>query len=224
MISADNKSEKEQVSSEITDDKLLASKPKREASKPKPFKGNKGKDTKPMANQSPAEPSPTKIDGPDAIYMHPAYDFGLDPMPINMEDVITPNYSKLIPISNEIFDVAMCGKDSIVQSITHEELAYYYTAVLWARLIHLKSVNARVQLTSEEKSFLKAIGQQILNVPQLIATYIKSVGNYVSSGGQETVIGDIVLPIYGPDNYQGYHALAVNADSHALFEDIPCWE
>jgi len=76
-------------------------------------------------------------------------------------------------------------------------------------------------LTSEEKAIRKATEDVELNVPQTIATYLGQIGQYTDKMGKTTDLQTPPLPTARAQDMGGYHAPAIQEDTHTLLEEVP---
>jgi hypothetical protein len=100
-----------------------------------------------------------------------------------------------------------------------EEVAYYASSLQWMKLIDVKAKEGNVALSSEEKTIRKAVNDEQFNVPQPVFAMLSEIGNYTDKMRKETrhqVRATTVVQGLG-----GYHAAAVNAENHNLFEEVP---
>ncbi|XP_026466111.1 uncharacterized protein LOC113369758 [Ctenocephalides felis] len=100
-------------------------------------------------------------------------------------------------------------------------MAYYATSLLWMKLIDVKAKEGGVALTTEEKAIRKAVSDEHFNVPQRLFTYLVKIGNCTDKMGKETRLQVPALPITVVQGHGGYHANAVNEETHNLFEEVP---
>lgn len=63
--------------------------------------------------------------------------------------------------------------------IDSKEMSYYYTGLLWLRLLDIKQKYGLQALTHEEKTLLKDTKEDVHNVPQPFFLYLSSIGSVV---------------------------------------------
>lgn len=131
------------------------------------------------------------------------------------------NYAKLVDIAVETYDAMRVDEKQIDRVIAREEVSYYATAMLQLKLIETKAKQGDRSLTSAEKVIRKATSDEVFNVPQPIFTYLKEIGTYTDKMGKETRLEIPPLPTTVVQNFGGYHAPAVDVDTHMMFEEIP---
>lgn len=131
------------------------------------------------------------------------------------------SYNRLIDISLETYQNLRPDEKQLDRLIMKEEMAYYATSLLWMKIIDVKAKEGLIALTSEEKAIRKAITDEELNVPQPLFAMLTEVGNYTDKMGKETRHQVPELPTTVVQGLGGYHANAVNADTHNLFEEVP---
>lgn len=131
------------------------------------------------------------------------------------------NFSRLVDLTMITYQNMIPDVKQLDRLLIKEELSYYATALLWLRLIDLKSKQRLRGLTSQEKDILKATKDITWNVPQPIYGYLSQIGNIVDRMGKETLLNVPNLPITVVQGFGGYHAAAITQASHNLFEEIP---
>ncbi|KAG5866991.1 hypothetical protein JTB14_028180 [Gonioctena quinquepunctata] len=101
-------------------------------------------------------------------------------------------------------------------------MAYHATALLHLKLIGVKAKQGDAVLTSQEKDLRKATTDEGFNVPQPLFTYPNEIGTYTDKMGKETWLDIPNLPITKVfQNMGGYHANAINSDTHNFFKGVP---
>lgn len=131
------------------------------------------------------------------------------------------NFSRLPEIASEIYDSYRPDVRQIERELVKEEVSYYATGLLWLRLLEVKAKQKDRALTSAEENIREATMDEVFNVPQLLHIYLNEVGNYTDKMGKETNLEIPNLPVTRVQNFGGYHAAEVNADTHNMFEEIP---
>lgn len=131
------------------------------------------------------------------------------------------NYVKLPAIAAEVYDAYRTDEKQLERVIVREEIAYYATAMLWLKLLDIKAKQGNEALTSAEKDIRKATYDEEFNIPQPIYAYLKEIGAYTDQMGKETELAIPPLLIAVAQNFGGYQANAISADTHTLFEEIP---
>lgn len=131
------------------------------------------------------------------------------------------SYAKLLDIVELTYQSMQPDVKQLDRLFTKEELMYYATAMLWIRLIDIKSKQRVEGLTSQEKDILKATKDLTWNVPQPIYAYLAQIGNVVDKMGKETMLRVPALPINVVEGFGGYHNNTVNLQTHTLFEEVP---
>lgn len=133
------------------------------------------------------------------------------------------SYNRLIDVSTDTYQNLRPHEKQLGRLMMKEEMAYYSTALLWVKLIGVKAKEGSVALTREEKAIWKAVTDEQLNVPQPIYTMLSEIGNYTEKMGKETRHQVPNLPTHMIQDLGGYHANAINADTHNLFEEVLLW-
>lgn len=131
------------------------------------------------------------------------------------------NYRKIIDIAEEVYDSYRVDQKQIERAIVREEVAYYAVGLLHLKLIEVKAKQADTALNGYEKDLRKVTAEDTYNVPQPISAYLSEIGTYCDKMGKETLLEIPPLPVTIAENFGGYHANIINADTHNLFEEIP---
>lgn len=77
-------------------------------------------------------------------------------------------------MSLETYQNYRADEKQLDRVLMKEEVVYNVTSLLWMKLIDVKTKEASLALTSEEK----AISDEQLNVPQPIFAMLSEIGNY----------------------------------------------
>lgn len=149
--------------------------------------------------------------------------FGIDVRVVEIEprQNFTCNYSKVVDIAGEIYDAYRVDEKQLDRQLAREELGYYATAMLQLKLLDVKAKQGDTVLTSQEKDIRKATYDEVYNIPSPLSIYLNQVGSYVDKMGKETYHNVPALPITVVQNFGGYHAAAIDANNHNLFEEVP---
>jgi hypothetical protein len=131
------------------------------------------------------------------------------------------NYSRLPTIADEIFSQYAVDNNMLNRELDSREFRYYATALLWLRLLEVKSKQNRMSLTSQEKDIRKMCQETTFNVPQPLFVYLLQVGDVMDGMGKVTELEVPALPIAVAGGFGGYLTSEINVGSHALFEEIP---
>lgn len=99
--------------------------------------------------------------------------FGVDILVVAIQPLqeFNANFSKIIDITLMTFQNMIPDVNQIDRKFTKEELAYYATAMLWIRLIDIKSKQSKTALNATEKEILKSSEDIAWTVPQPIHAY-----------------------------------------------------
>lgn len=124
-------------------------------------------------------------------------------------------------IAVETYDAMRVDEKQIDRVIAREEVSYYATAMLQLKLIETKAKQGDSNLTSAEKDIRKATSDDVFNVRQPLFICLKKIGTYTDKMGKEIRLEIPPLPTTVVQNFGGYHAPAVNVDTHVMFEGIP---
>jgi len=131
------------------------------------------------------------------------------------------SYNRIVDVSLETYQNLRADEKQLDRILMKEEMAYYATSLLWMRLLDIKAKEGSVSLTSEEKAIRKATADEQFNVPQPMYSMLSETGNFTDKMGKETRHQIPNLPITVVQGMGGYHATAINADTHNLFEEVP---
>lgn len=142
-------------------------------------------------------------------------------VPVEPRQTFQANYAVLPALSLEIYREYQIDVMQIHQQLIKEELSYYATALLWLRLIHVKSKQQLYGLTEEEKKLHEDTENEVYNVPQPLYEYLASIGAIADKMGTLAYLNTPALPISCAGGFGGYHSEAVNARTHTLFEEVP---
>lgn len=114
------------------------------------------------------------------------------------------------------------AKDVVMidRKMVREELSYYFTGLLWLRLLDIKQKYGLQALTTEKKTLLKDTKDDVYNVPQPFYLYLSSIRSVVDKMGKKTFLNVPSLPITASGGKGGYHAAAIDV-THCLFEGVP---
>nr|WPV71142.1 MAG: putative capsid protein [Ips partiti-like virus 1] len=192
-----------------------------------PAKGKKRPVPKPKGERKSTLPPPTNTNAPptpqrnESIISEAIFGIDVTVTEIAPRQVFSANYAKLVELAAETYDAMRVDEKQIDRMIAREEVAYYSTALLQMKLIETKAKQGDCNLTSAEKDIRKATSDDVFNVPQTIFTYLKEIGTYTDKMGKETGLEVPPLPTTVVQNFGGYHAAEINADTHSLFEEIP---
>lgn len=150
--------------------------------------------------------------------------FGIDTScrELNVRETFRPSFSRLQSVVEETVSAITPDDTGINKSLTKEMCMYYATAHLWARLLSVKNKNQITALTPVELQFLQTMESSELNLPQPIYLMIKAIGNVKDKTGKIIFLDDHDLPTQMSQGQGGYHAAVINAESHNLFEEVPC--
>jgi len=142
-------------------------------------------------------------------------------VPIEPRQQFQSSYAAIPQLATEVYREYAKDVAQIDRKLVKEELSYYFTALLWLRLIDIKAKNGLQALTREEKTLQKDTKDENYNVPQPFFTYLASIGSIVDKMGKRTFLETPPLPIAIAQGFGGYHSERVNVDSHNAFEEIP---
>jgi hypothetical protein len=110
-----------------------------------------------------------------------------------------------------------------------DDLDYYVTAVIWLRVLGLKAKN-KDAMTATERNVVQLIETMSLNLPEPLCLYLLTFRNIT------TAIGTHLYPQFPPmpeaftdwPEHPGlevpgfYDNQPVNAETHNLYEEVPC--
>lgn len=139
----------------------------------------------------------------------------------HVDQEITPSFGRLPDIVEEVY-ASIGGDDkNLNKQMTKGMLSYYCTAILWARLLDIKAKRGNTNLTFEEQEYCKAVFTHEYNVPQPVYLFLKGIGEVKDATGKTVHLFNHTLPTSVAQGFGGYHSAIINADSHALYEEVP---
>lgn len=142
-------------------------------------------------------------------------------VPIAPEERFQASYSAVPTIASEVYREYAKDVQMIDRLMIKEEMCYYFTALFWLRMLDLKSKYGLQALTAQEKTILKDTKDDKFNIPQPFYAYLASIGSVTDKMGKKTYHQVPSLPVTVVNGFGGYHANAVDENSHVLFEEIP---
>lgn len=178
---------------------------------------------------SDAPPQPSVIDRPqkptpqqnDSMIAESIFGVDISVAPIDPRQNFSANYSQLPNLSLETFANFEPDVKQLERTIVKEEFCYYTTGLLWLKILDVKAKQGRQSLSSAEKDIRKETQDIEWNVPQPIYAYLSQIGNVTDIMGKEAELELPALPTFQAEGKGGYHAIAINQDSHNLFEEVP---
>lgn len=140
-------------------------------------------------------------------------------VPIAPNEQFTSIFAAVPSLAEEVYreyakDVLMMERKMI-----KEELSYYFTGLLWLRLLDIKQKYGRTSHTNEEKTLLKDTREDTYNIPQPYFLYLSSIGSVVDKMGKRTYLDVPTLPVSVARNKTGYHSVAVDQPTHCLHSE-----
>lgn len=114
----------------------------------------------------------------------------------------------------------MIDDPNLSKSWTRESYEYYSTAMLWLRIVHLKSRNNQ-DLTPTEETLLQASSALTFNLPVPLRLYLAGLGNVTSRIGQHLYPAFPELPTKVIDGIPATYG-RITANTHNMYEELPC--
>lgn len=142
-------------------------------------------------------------------------------VPVEPRQTFQESYAALPQIAFLMYREYAKDVKLIDRELIKEELSYYCTAMLWLRLVNVKSKQGLQELTSAEKTLLKDLKDEVYNIPQPLHIYIMSIGAIVDKMGKRTFLEVPSLPVARAGGHGGYHAPRVDEVTHVLYEEVP---
>lgn len=173
---------------------------------------------KPQLTQD--ESGPTKQKN-ESILAEAIFSPNVTVVPVEPRQTFQESYAALPQLSLETYREYEKDVKHIDRLLVKEEMAYYNTAMLWLRLINVKSKQGLQALSRAERTILKDLQDEVFNVPQPLYTYLMSIGAIVDKMGKKTYLQVPPLPTARAGGYGGYHSAKVDEDTHTLFEEVP---
>ncbi|CAG4969751.1 unnamed protein product [Colias eurytheme] len=150
--------------------------------------------------------------------------FGIDvsvrELAVNQE--LSPTFGRLPDIVEEVYSAIGGDDKNFNKQMTKNMLMYYTTAILWSRLLEIKAKRGNANLTFKELEYCKFMTSQEFNIPQPLYLFLKGIGEVKDATGKTVSLADHTLPETVVQGLGGYHAAEVDANSHNLYEEIPC--
>ncbi|CAH0717700.1 unnamed protein product, partial [Brenthis ino] len=81
--------------------------------------------------------------------------------------------------------------------------------------------NLNKQMTKKQE-FCKSIASHDFNIPQPLYLFLKGIGEVKDATGKTVSLADHVLPSVVQQGFGGYHSGVIDANTHNLYEEIPC--
>lgn len=172
----------------------------------------------PTATDKAANPTPQK-NSPlwaDSIF---GVDVAVRELDVNQE--VTPSFGRLPEIVDEVYSSIGGDDQSLNKQLTKGMLMYYSSALLWARLLDVKSKRGNTTLTTTEQEFCKSIMAHEYNVPQPIYLFLRGIGEVKDATGKTVYLANHNLPDVVVQGMGGYHANRIDMNSHNRFEEVP---
>lgn len=138
--------------------------------------------------------------------------------PISHTGHFDNSYANLFEITSELY-FTMRKKWNL--SLDLAEFNYYVTAMLWCRLLYIRS-KQRQALSKTEQNFMKKTIYLDLCVPDPINMYLNYIGTYTDLSESKLLVNVPKLPSVVAGERSGYHAAEVTSDTHNIFEEVPC--
>lgn len=129
------------------------------------------------------------------------------------------NCSSYCDIARKAFTILTSKNQDAAKKITQEMFIYYSVALLWARLLHLKSATSN--LSFEESQFYNAVARKQYVIPSPILMYLKAMGKIIVDGKEHINPHIPGLPLRRAGQVGGWFG-PVDVASHNLYEEYPC--
>lgn len=137
-------------------------------------------------------------------------------VPVEPRQTFTENYAALPRLSILMYREYAKDVRLLDRELIKEELSYYCTAMLWLRLINVKSKQGLHELTSAQITLLKDLKDEVYNL-QPLHTYIMSIGAIMDKMGKRTYLDVPNLPTARAGGFGGYHSPRVDAHTHTSY-------
>lgn len=142
-------------------------------------------------------------------------------VPMAPLETFSASYAALPEIAKEVYQEYAKDVKQIDRLMIKEEMSYYFTAMLWLRLIDVKMKQRLVALTSEERTLHEDTQEEKYTIPQPLYEYLASIGAIFDKMGKRTYLSVPTLPVSCVGALGGYHADTIDVNTHNLFEEIP---
>lgn len=77
-------------------------------------------------------------------------------------------------------------------------------------------------LTESENELHDLVQEEVFEVPEPVAIYLKQIGATKIPLGKEVFLTTPDLPVTVVQGRGGYHAAAIDQDTHIIYEEVPC--
>lgn len=144
---------------------------------------------------------------------------------LHLRETFSPSAPALTQVMRDTYTKMSTDKPDLTKRLIPEELDYYATAMLWFRIISLKAKNQQ-QLTAEETIILEMLQLESFVIPEPLRLQLLVLGKVKSC------LGTSLRPTFPPlpttviqwqaTGIPGNFAAAITADSHNLYEELPC--
>lgn len=169
---------------------------------------------KPTLKESEQKPTAQKN---EALIAKAIFAPNVSVVPVEPRQTFQENYAALPQLSFLMYREYAKDVKLIDREMIKEELAYYSTAMLWLRLINVKSKQGLQELSNAEKTLLKDLKDEVYNISQPLHIYIMSIGAIVDKMGKRTYLEVPNLPVARARGYGGYHAQNVDEHTHTSY-------
>lgn len=142
--------------------------------------------------------------------------------PIEPRETFAISNANLPLLAKEVYQSYVPAEKQLDRLLAEEEMTYYATGLMWLRLLSVKAKQGRQAMTSAEKDIRKETQGDQFTVPQPLYIYLSQMGEIVDAGGKTTELEIPPLPVAQAGGLGGYHAAAIDQDTHNLFEEVPC--
>lgn len=164
-------------------------------------------------------PKPSSIVEKDST-VESYFAFNMDIREVRPKVQQQPNLGTYPNLVNLTYNQLSIDDTNLSKQWTRESFQYYATALLWLRIIHLKQKFCD-PITENEQKIIEKCANTAFNVPETLRLYLAGIGLVQTRAGQHLYPAFPDLPQEIMDNTPGYFG-AINADSHNLYEEIPC--
>lgn len=142
-------------------------------------------------------------------------------VPIEPREDFTSTFAAVPALAEGVYREYAKDVQMMDRKLVREEMSYYFTCLLWLRLLDIKQKYGLRALTSKEKTLLKDTKDDTYNVPQPFFLYLSAIGSVVDKMGKRTYLDVPALPVTVAGDKGGYHTAQIDLNNHCLFEEVP---
>ena len=145
--------------------------------------------------------------------------------PPNAYNVFRVNLARLPLIARHVYNTIFVENSDTLQmgaELPPEFFDYYVTALLWARLLHIKRHYSYLLPNAKEEEYWHHFFGSNLNVPEPIYFFLTMIGSTTHPlHGYEMFLHSHELPVSVSGTKGGYHSTKITSESLLPFIEVP---